>query len=364
MSVQHSVQLWLRWMVMCLALGSTPALANTDYHGVILVYHHIAEDTPAVTSISPKDFEAQLRLLETHQFQVWPLQQLVSAMQEQRPIPDKVVALTFDDNYRSVYEQAFPRLKQRGWPFTIFVSTDAVDKNINMQSSWEQMREMAANGATIANHTASHAHLLQRTADESDAAWRQRIKRDVEKAQRRIKEEIGQESTLFAYPYGEFNPSLASWIAELGYIGIGQQSGPVSSLDISGAIPRFPFAGNYTDLDDFALKLLTVPMPLQSTEFIPGPLSFENTRPTLTLSLSPGDYDPRRLRCYGSGQGLLRLQWQDQWRVAVIPEKDIPVGRSKFNCTQPGKQRSGSVLRYHWFSHTWLRATQAGELID
>lgn len=364
MTLQGLFNALVCWLALCLTFASTAAPAETQYSGVILVYHHIAEDTPAITSISPEDFEAQLDFLEAHQFEVWPLEQLVRAQQERAPVPNKVVALTFDDNYRSVYEQAYPRLKQRGWPFTIFVSTDAVDKNINMQSSWPQMREMAKHGATIANHTASHAHLLQRMDAESDSDWRQRVKRDIETAQRRIKQEIGRTNKLFAYPYGEFNPTLVAWIEELGYIGIGQQSGPVSALSISGAIPRFPFAGKYTNIDDFALKVLTLPLPLNKVDFEPGPLSFSNTRPTLQLSFATGDYDPRRLRCYGSGQGQLTLKWKGDWKVEVIPEKDIPVGRSKFNCTLPSDQRSNSILRYHWFSHTWIRATKTGELID
>lgn len=334
------------------------------YHGVVLVYHHVAEDTPAVTSISPRDFERQLAFLESHQFEIWPLADIVDALEKQQQIPDKVAAITFDDNYRSVYSEAYPRLKKRGWPFTIFVSTDAVDKGINMQSSWEQMREMAAHGATIANHTSSHAHLLARLPQESDRSWQQRIRADIDKAQRRIKEEIGSSPTLFAYPYGEFNPALTGLVSSMGYTAIGQQSGPAYPLAISKALPRFPFAGNYADIDDFSLKVLSLPLPVQAVDYPPGPLPYDETSPALTLTLQPGPYDARRLRCYGSGQGLLKLQWLDEWTVRVTANKPIPVGRSRFNCPLPGKQRSQGILRYHWYTQPWIRLSEDGSLTD
>lgn len=344
--------------------AATFASDMPHYRGVVLVYHHVSEQTPAVTSISPADFESQLDFLQQQQFEVWPLTKLIASLQATEAIPDKVVAISFDDNYESVYTEAFPRLKARGWPFTIFVSTDALDKGINMQSSWEQLREMAAAGATIANHSASHDHLLAKLPNETDSQWRQRISDDLARAQQRIEQHIGTHHTLFAYPYGEFNPALAALVSKLGYTGIGQQSGPLYTPALTVALPRFPFAGNYTKIDDFALKVLSIPLPVTGTDYRTGPLAYSEQKPTLVLTLEPGDYSPRQLRCYGSGQGLLELEWLGEWQVKVKPGKAIPVGRSRFNCTLPSRYRSGKLIRYHWYTHPWIRLTEDGQLTD
>jgi hypothetical protein len=52
--------------------GHADATAVPD-HGVILLYHHVAPNTPAITSINTADFEAQMQYLDDNNFLVWPL---------------------------------------------------------------------------------------------------------------------------------------------------------------------------------------------------------------------------------------------------------------------------------------------------
>ena len=50
--------------------------ANEEYPGVhVLQYHHVSEKTPAVTSISPDQFEQHLRYLKEHDFNVVAIEQ-------------------------------------------------------------------------------------------------------------------------------------------------------------------------------------------------------------------------------------------------------------------------------------------------
>lgn len=92
--------------------------------------------------------------LEKNNSTVVPLLELTEKLRKGEPLPDKTVAITFDDSYASVYDSAYPRLKKRGWPFTFFVNTDAVGTS-RLFVTWAQLREMAAQGVTIANHTTS-----------------------------------------------------------------------------------------------------------------------------------------------------------------------------------------------------------------
>ena len=85
-----------------------------------------------------------------------------------------------------VYTEAYPRLKQRRWPFTVFVSTDYIDKQFPNYMSWAQMREMQDVGATFGNHSTRHGYLIRRRAQESEEQWRQRVRHDIEHAQQRL----------------------------------------------------------------------------------------------------------------------------------------------------------------------------------
>jgi len=96
--------------------------------------------------------------------------------------------------------------------------------------TWEQLREMAKAGATIANHSSSHAHFPLREKSESAAQWRERITQETNNAQQKIKTEIGFSPMILAYPFG----------------------------------------GSFTDLDDFILKVNSMPMPVSEVEFFCG----------------------------------------------------------------------------------------------
>lgn len=70
-------------------------------------------------------FLDQMRYLRT-QYQVVPLQEIVSHYLAGTPLPDCCAAITFDDGYRNNYSVAYPILKAFDLPATIFVTTEFV----------------------------------------------------------------------------------------------------------------------------------------------------------------------------------------------------------------------------------------------
>ena len=178
---------WMRLSALVLAgLAAGLTEARADDHAVVLLYHHVGDETPASTSVTPEVFESHLDYLARHHFTVLPLSEVVHALAEHRPLPAGTVALTFDDAYVSVYRQALPRLERRGWPFTVFVSTDSVDQGYAAFMGWDQLRDLEARGGTVGNHTTRHAHLVRREPEESEAAWERRVRDDIARAQARL----------------------------------------------------------------------------------------------------------------------------------------------------------------------------------
>ena len=110
--------------VVLLFLALAAGAARADDHAVILIYHHVADDTPASTSVTPERFAAHLDYLGDNDFNVMPLMDLLDAIRDEKPLPENSVAITFDDAYRSVYTIARPMLDARGWPYAVFVSTE------------------------------------------------------------------------------------------------------------------------------------------------------------------------------------------------------------------------------------------------
>jgi len=340
-----------RLALLVLFLMSTITLSAT--HGVILQYHHISSSTPAATSLSPEDFEQHLNALEKDGFTVIALPELISKIRMNKPIKDKTVTITFDDGYKSVFEIAYPMLKKRGWPFTVFVVPEAIESKQTHTMSWKQLIELSNNGGTIANHSYSHQHLLRKTADETNTEWQQRVFDDIQKAEQQIKYYIGQSTKLFAWPYGEYSSILFGPLKNAGYTAVAQYSGAIHQGSNFLALPRFTFNQAYADIDDFILKAKSLPLSVKQvtpeTRFIDG-----QKIPEYKLLIADANYDLRRLACYASGQGKVQTK-HSGLEVTVLLNKIPSIGRSKINCTLPIENN-----RYRWFSRQLIRKHSDG----
>jgi peptidoglycan/xylan/chitin deacetylase (PgdA/CDA1 family) len=325
--------------------------AAAESHAVVFMYHRFGEDNFRSTNIKLEQFDAHLDYLAENGFTVWPLERIVEQIRAGEPIPDRTVAITIDDAYRSIYTEAYPRLKERGWPFTVFVATDPVDRGFKSFLTWDEMREMAKGGATFANHGRTHAHLADRVAGETAEEWRERVKAEISWAEKRLTEEFGNSPRIFAYPYGEYNRELGILISELGYVAFGQHSGAIGEYSDMRALPRYPMAEAYADMDGFAMKAMSLPLPVRSVRPW-DPVVTGDRRPKLEVELAESNASLGTLGCYVSNQGRVDVQWIDKkaGRFTVQPPEPLSVGRSRYNCT--ALTRKGD--RYYWYSHSWL----------
>jgi biofilm PGA synthesis lipoprotein PgaB len=360
MIVNNPVTVYSRLVYVCLffiPISVASAAQEPIDHGVVLQYHHVDTSTPALTSITPKQFQIQMDYLMTENYLVWPLDKLVSHIATGEAIPDRVVAITFDDAYLSILETALPILKEHNWPFTVFVATHPVDRGYDDFLNWTQLRELQSAGALIASHTQSHTHLIRRESGEAPAAWRQRMREEILGAEERIQQETGQSSKLFAYPYGEFDNELKQVVGELGFVGFGQQSGAMGRYSDPLALPRFPISGNYADMDGFKIKAKSLPLPVvRQSSALNSLLPVDGLAPALTIDLAAGDYRRDQLACYATEQGRIEVDWVSDLRFTAVAGKPLPVGRSRYNCTLP-TWRGG---RYFWYSHGWIRKEPDG----
>ena len=346
--------------VLCLILVCClrPVSAAVPDHAVAFVYHRFGDDRYPSTDTKVGQFTAQLDWLAANHYQVWPLPQVVQYLKDGKPVPDHVVAITVDDAFQSFYDHAYPLLKARGWPFTIFVSTGSVDSKSSDFMTWDELREMAQHGASYGNHTVDHGHLPFRLKGETDLAWADRTRADIENAQQRLQVELGKDTNtapkLFAYPYGEFSEELAKLVNGLGYVAFGQQAGVMSAPLDPRALPRFPIDEHYGDVQGFALRAAALPFPIISLQPWDPELRGNNP-PRLEISLTPDAVPPDALHCYLNGPPM-HVDWLDdaKTRFALKTDAPIPEGRGRYNCTALVNGR------YFWYSHMWLQPPPPG----
>jgi len=332
----------IRLLCFCLTLvWSSSSLAGLN-HCVVLLYHQFSDTGPKSTSISPLLFEEHLKYLQSNDFQVLTLKTVIERLKMQLSLPDKCVSLTADDGYLSIYESAYPLLIKYQTPMSVFVSTEAIDKQYSSIMSWEQLREMTEL-VDVYNHSVTHQHLIDKT-DEV-------LLNEITSAQLRLKSELSQDNKFFAYPYGEFDGKTYNLIEEYGYIGFGQHSGAIGSKSDFLNLPRFAMASSYAEMDSFVTKINTLPMPVKNEEpkfmIISG-----NNKPALTINFSRSLTSNERYQfaCYVSGQEMPDLTWLNSESVIVQAKEPLPQGRSRYNCTMPSKEKG----QYYWYSKVWL----------
>ena len=134
--------------------------------------------------------------------------------------------------------------------------------------SWDQIRELKSSGVTIGSQTKSHKHLPLISIEDA--------KQEIDKANVRIKKEIGLRPDLFAYPYGEYNSSVRELIIDRGFkAAFTQSSGALHSYSDKFSLPRFALNERYGGIDRFRLVVNALPLPVDDVLPI-DPLLVEN----------------------------------------------------------------------------------------
>jgi peptidoglycan/xylan/chitin deacetylase (PgdA/CDA1 family) len=325
----------------------TPSSAQQSFFNVLL-YHHVADNTPFATTTKIEDFKAHLAYLSEHGFTVVDLVDATNAIQAGESVPEKSIAIVFDDAFLDIYTTAYPLLKSYDMPFSIFVTTEPVDKRYPSMLSWSQLKEMKSEGVAILNHTTKHDYLIHDLSD----GWLDRVMTDINFAQQRLHDELGVTDKFFAYPYGEFNNALKNELEKQGYYAFGQHSGGIAEFSDFQGLARFPAAGHYANLKTLKTKINSRPLVLEDYQM--AEMQATENPPTFTFTPKKGGFHRPFLQCFIEGKAVFPT-WDDQGNASLQASKPLNSGRSRYNCTVPA-QAGG----YYWLSQPWLLARENG----
>ncbi|TRW48996.1 polysaccharide deacetylase family protein [Aliidiomarina halalkaliphila] len=334
--------------------------ARSDAHVSVLLYHHVSDSTPRVTSVTEAELREHLQYLKDNDFTVIDIRDAIAAARGEKEIPEKSVVITFDDAYQNIFTNGRPILNEFDVPWTLFVTTDPIGSRPGQYMSWDQIRELHEEGVVIANHSTDHAHLPRRLEGESERAWLQRMRENILSAEKKIKDEVGVSYKLFAYPYGEYNNKLADLVEELGFIGFGQHSGGFGAYSDFRAIPRFAAAGMYANLRTLGTKMAALNLPVLEAHYSDTLLDHNDTKPVLELVVDTDDFHRNQLNCFIRSQPHAP-EWIEDNRFRIQASEAIGIGRQRYNCTAPSISKPG---RFFWYSIQWIRPDAQGSWPD
>ena len=308
-------------------------------HATILMYHRFGEENYPSTNVTLAQFEEHLEVLASGPYNVLPLEEIVASLQSGTPLPDRTVAITIDDAYLSVYEEAFPRLLARGFPATLFVATRPVDRGLRAYMDWDQLREWQAAGFGIGSQTQTHPHMHRLSIEENSE--------ELSVSNERFLAELGMRPTLFAYPYGEYNLDVIDLVKEAGFeAAFGQNSGVAHGYDGFFELPRFAMNEQYGNRE--RLELAINGLPLKVNQLVPADVVLAENPPLYGFTLSADMDKERQLRCFNSKYGKLDVAIIGR-RAEIRMPGPLVGKRARVNCTMPGPDG-----RWRWFGRQFL----------
>ncbi len=156
-------------------------------------------------NIYEDEFAREMQEIEDKGIDIFSLDELTTMMEE-NSVPDHCVAITFDDIDQSVYNNAYPILKEHDFPFTIFVVTGKLARNSGLnQENPQTIKKLSEDDlVTVGLHT-DHFHNMDEATGvprfldpRNDKEFAEDTKLSIQK----YKNLLGENPKYFAYPHG------------------------------------------------------------------------------------------------------------------------------------------------------------------
>ncbi len=284
----------------------------------VLIYHHFGDDRYPTTDVPLDDFRAQMAYLLANHYRVIPLAELVRDLTAGTPLPDRAVVITIDDGYRSIYDRAWPILKSFGYPFTVFLYVEGLEKHYSNYLTWDQVKEMEGAGVDFEDHSYSHYYMADAPAGLDEAEYRQWLSADLVKSGRILLQRLGRRPPYLAIPYGEYSLELMEEAKKLGYEALlTQDPGCVGPETSPFMIPREPILGHdWSTIAQFEEILQRLDLPIHHLTPPYGRLT--GNPPFFAARINhPERYRPDSYQVYVSQYGWLPAHLADGDLVKV-----------------------------------------------
>ena len=201
------------------ARAAGPGPVDDGVRVAVLGYHDFSETEPETEMrIRTSSFRRQLETIRQLGLNVISMDDFAKWKRGEHSIPDKSVVITIDDGWKSVHDEAFPVLREFGYPFTIFLYKNYVDGGGRALSS-AMIREMQEHGATIGSHSVSHPFpaTVKGKRKEGPDAFDKFLRVEMGESKRFLESRFGQRVTTYAYPGGYLTREMFPLAGEFGY---------------------------------------------------------------------------------------------------------------------------------------------------
>jgi len=216
-----------------------------SFHDIVLTTSDISE----IDDVTVDHLVNYFSWLKENGYHIVSIQDILNAKNGQQSLPDKAILLTFDDGYKSFYTYVFPLLKVFHYPATIAIVGSWLDTPENKTVlygdkqvarshflSLAELKELSKSPLIeIASHTYDLHHGIIGNAEgnlmpalttltfdiqtmsyESTMDYQTRVKNDLIKNNRWLKDYLGKSPRVVVWPYGRYNTISEEFANHLG----------------------------------------------------------------------------------------------------------------------------------------------------
>lgn len=192
---------------------------NKEARVSVLGYHDFTEGPSANDMIlNVDDFRSQLQAIKEARLPVISMRQFLDWKQAKADLPAESVLITIDDGWKATHTLAMGVLKEFGYPYTVFLYKNYIGVG-GRSLTRNEIRELAANGATLASHSVSHQNMSRR-GGRSEADYDTWLRLELEESHRFLEETFGDTGAVvktFAFPYGIYSDRALELARAFGY---------------------------------------------------------------------------------------------------------------------------------------------------
>ena len=186
-------------------------LFRRDADGVpILSYHQINDIDKNSLTLTPEEFEAQMKYLADNGYTFMFPDEVLDAWENQIPLPKKPVVVTFSGGRLDIYKTALPILQKYNAKATLFVITDFLNL-YPTYITWEQARELQSGGVfDIESNTLNHENLAELLSTQD-------VRNQLINSKQAVEWYIKKPANYISFPGGMYTREVEQLTRDVGY---------------------------------------------------------------------------------------------------------------------------------------------------
>jgi peptidoglycan/xylan/chitin deacetylase (PgdA/CDA1 family) len=309
---------------------------------VVLAYFQVSDDASSDSSVTIEQFRAHLMELQAAGANVVSLDDILAAWREDKALPPKTVAITFEGLRQSTVDNALPLLRQFKYPYTIFVAPGQLGRNDGRFADWNTLNDIAED--SFASFGLLPLNYQSYGTETQDNFWT-----EVNAAKALFRDKgINVMPRFLAYPYGVPPKAFDGELAGHNFIaGFGQQSGVAHVGSERWLLPRFTMTGSLGDEDRIRMLLQAAPLPATEVQPLSGALT--SNPPAIGFTL-PKDLaaKAKQLACNSSDGQKAKMTVLAGDHIELRFADAFTADRVRVNCTMAESADEDGNARSRW----------------